>query len=329
MAREYIKDTRTSRGKRYLVEKNEERAMEVMLPSSLYTPILKKYEFHPEGEAFRKPISDTFVDILSDMAIIQNEIAWTATEYQEVMDEAILRIKAVEDMVAKSQERLMDFNMLCGEDSEFFHVRQLGNEDFEEKAFDENGMLTCGYTEVVNIPLEIINIQGNGMEGNEFVYRDNAYVADRAETNNRLAIIDASPSTYYEYQRFRASKRGEPYFSLVNIDESDIHCTVTLKAGDSIHSLLVQSADKDITIESVMTSEDGVDYLKTPIEKLKPNATESNYKEGENYIYGKGLLTFPASNYIQISFSTDAVSSDKIAFEYTPDINFKEGVDES
>lgn len=319
MAGEFLRPARLATAIKYEKAGNSARAEEV-IQGEEYEPILRQEFFHPEEESFKQKVEDTFLDALDDMVILEYEMALAAKRYEAMVDESIQRMGVMNNNVRQAKEKLMDLNMLCGEDSEFFAVRPIVMSDFQTESPMKDGILTGAYSESEDVGLEVLDVTGNGIEGNHYVYVNKKFLSDTVKTDERSAIVDGSTSSFYEYQRLRAEKRSEPHFALLNIDNADIFCTVTLKSSRTITSLNVQTGNSHIVIDEVLVSEDDGDYIRVFSQDMAIKEIDKNYTSGDNYIYGSGLIAFPASLYVKITFKTSDVSSDVVAFEYIPTV---------
>ena len=54
-----------------------------------------------------------------------------------------------------------------------------------------NNTFYCGVEKQENAKLKVLEVSGNGLEGNKYVYKDFAYVKDSIDTSNRSYIVDA------------------------------------------------------------------------------------------------------------------------------------------
>lgn len=315
MAGQIISTFKDNRIQEYMNNGNYNRAREIA-ERDKYEPITKAAHFHPEEEAKVEDVNDFLTDVLNDVSIIDQELYLIAAEYQELVRSIDGRVNNALKLYKSSQEKIKDLNMICGEESSFYSIKYITDEDLLDDVVFEDGVLGAGYTEDKRAEIEVIDIQGNGMEGNYFVYKNGAMLADTIATDNRETIVDEEADTYYEYQRLRTSNRDNVYFTGVNLDNADVSCTITLKASSTISGLKIASSDNHIIMKHVAISSDGISFT-TAVEKdVAINEIDNNYETEMNYIFGSGIISFPMTQYVRITFSTEHVTSDAIAFIY-------------
>lgn len=315
MAGSIIKQFKEMRIAEYLALELPEES-ERIVDSELYSPIMRAPEIHPEQEGENGIINNTFKDILNDLSILEQELYLSASEYNDLVSDTLNRMDSIQREADIAREKIMDLNMLCGEDSPFSKARTLSNDDFTDEPI-ENGLITLTSRVRTKVKIEVTDVTGNGLEGNYFVYANNAFLSDSVLTDDRTSMTDDRIGTFYEYQRLRTTKDTGVYFTGVNKDTIDVQFTITLKSDESITAIKVESTNSNLTLTDLLVSADGTDYDRVIDKNIDLYMKEFKYnKEAQGYIHESGIIAFPASSFIRLTFSTPDITRDTIAFEY-------------
>lgn len=313
MAGEHLSNQKKYRIEELALNGKHERAKRIV-NSDVFSPIFQNQFYHPEAEPDLEGINDDLTDILNDFFILEGEFVILADNYKNLLEESIQKIDSSKKVATAAREKIMDMNMICAEDSGFFQVRTLTNDDFEDKdVINKDNVITAVPAGSHSVGCKIIDVVGNGVEGNHYVFSDDEFISDKSFTGNREAITDDSATTIYEYQKINADN-NEPYvFTDLNFDTTEAYCTITLEANEPISSIKILSPDKEIVLREVQVSVDNDRYITVMSEALKLNKREDMYSKSK-YIYESGIIAFPLSTYIKISLSSDGYTGDKIAF---------------
>jgi hypothetical protein len=315
MDRSFIKTIRETHAATYAEQGNTERAKEIATANDIYTPIFKPREVHPEEEPSLSELNMFVTDIGHDLTIINKELAVAGEKFKNLMEDTKLRLGKVQRDIAIEEERLKDLNMLCGDHTEFDTVETLTMDDFQGAASDFDGVFHAKVTSNSDVRLYVVNVQGNGYEGNEFVYKDKKWLADSMDTADREHLVDRSLSSVYEYSRINADESEELAFSLLNHDDVEAECAITLLAESPISMVQVLSDMENLVLKEVSVSDDGAVYRPVTEEEIAFNNKENIYRNGV-HAFGSGIITFPMSQYIKLVFRSDGYTDDKIAFSY-------------
>lgn len=313
MAGEHLAKQKQFRIEELTLEKKFDRA-ERIVNSDTYSPIFQNQFFHPEAEPNSTEINDDLADILNDLYILEGEFVVLAQSYQDLLEESIKKIDSSRREVMASREKIMDLNMICGEDSGFFQVTTLTNDFFEENdVINEDGTITARPSGASQVSCKVIDVIGNGIEGNEYIFADDEFIYEKNFTGNRENLTDGNFTTIYEYQKINANK-NEPYvFTDLSFDGTEAHCTITIEAAEPISSIKILSPDNEIILREVQVSKNDKDYISVMNEEMKFNKKEDMYLQSR-YIYESGIIAFPLSKYIKITLASDGYTSDRIAF---------------
>lgn len=306
---------RKNRSDYYIEKGNLERAKEIATATDLYNPIFKPKDIHPEEEPVLDEINSSTEDIAHDLTALNDELALAGERFKKLMEDTKLRLEQIQKNIAIEEERLKDLNMLCGEYSGFDTVETLTIDDFEDAASDIEGVFHAKKSEESDATLVVLDVKGNGYEGNEFVYKDKEFIANHMYTGDRRYMTDKSLTTAYEYSRINADESEENAFSFVNFDNVEAECTITLKANRPISMIQVLSDMENIVLKEVSVSDDGAIYKPATEEAIAFNDKEQIYRNG-GYVFGTGVICFPTSSFIKLTFQSNGYTDDKIAFVY-------------
>lgn len=277
-------------------------------------PIFSAVEFHPEEEPSLKEINKLLEEMAMDIQGIGEELTLSASKLSNLIVSSKARIEEVDNAIALEEERLHDMNMLCGSDSSFGSVRLLTEEDFSGTASYKEGAFQAGVTREARVALDVIKVEGNGFEGNEYVLKNSGFLIDFMNTGNRRFLTDDLSSTVFEYSRLNASPKEKNQFAMLNYDGKEAECTITLSSSRSVSSMNVESYDEDLELTFLSVSNDNITYREVITGPLKFNNKRNQYSFSERYIFGTGTLAFPNSKFIKVGFKSNGHTEDEIAF---------------
>lgn len=259
-------------------------------------------------------------EILLDLTAINN----ATIEMKDYADSIINKIDSTVESVSKSIEeenaRISDINMICGLNSEYNMVIPIFASDFSQsdsgyEALDDKSI---GAKLVANeeVEYEITSLSGNGLPAKTYSYEiltssGGAYSSDNSYSDISY-ITDESDITAYDYKRYITTDRSEAIDGIINYDNKEIECVITLKATKSCSKMKLLSETKDLVIKNLETSDDGVNWLSRLENPIELNNTEAVYSDS-SYIYGTGILCFPNTTYIRITVASNEISEEKIA----------------
>ena len=279
-----------------------------------YTPTYEQLIIHPEeGETFK--INDSFEDIYYDMKQIDRLLINQTYILEDLMQSTINRLDTIDMNIKAELERLQDIKMLCNKYTDFDNVIPITQSNVSSGIYDfSNGSFCCGITDYRKQKATILNIAGNGLEGNKYVYKDEEYVQDSVDTSIRNYIIDSSNTTCYEYERITASST-EPYLlSDFNIDSEAAKCTMTFRTNEDINLITVGSDDTTVHVIGVQYSYDGVDYLPLEIPNIIINNKQYCY-DNSTYVCGDNKIFVPSCKYVKITFQSVGTTDETIAYD--------------
>lgn len=277
--------------------------------NNIFTPIY----IHQEEEPNILDLNNNLNNITKDLEQIDNNIILSTEKIQNLLNNTKLKLNNIKEYLAAEKERQEDMNILCNRYSEFASVLNLKDDDFSGDLSISNGILSAKIKSQDNVNLSIIDINGNGYEGNKYVYSDNNFLEDSLKSNNRNSLIDNNLSTYYEYSRITINNSVKDAPILFNKDSTEAKCSIELKADKAINKLIIYSDRDDIILSKVFTSQDGLNYSLDKEYNLAINERYDRYNN-QSYVYGSGIIAFEHCNYVKLFFISKGYTNDNIAF---------------
>lgn len=302
-----LKDNRTNKSKE-IIEKDE------------YTPIYTPIEIHPESEINNDEINFIFNDIEADLKSINGQLLETVNNFKKLMQSTKAKFDNINTVLNTEKERMKDLSILCNKYNNFTKVIQLTDTNVNGNYVYENNSFSLPSINYKKVKAQIIEINGNGYEGNKYVYTNNKFEIEDADTSNREYMLDNSNITYYEYSRIIANNSEKEIFPLVNLDSIHARCSIILKSNEEFNTLNILMDTNDVVLESLSTSLDGKNFTKSNIQDIQILNKEKRFDKNE-YIYGSGILSFKDCNYVKIVLRASSFSNDNIAFIKNNDNN--------
>ena len=273
----------------------------------------EKTYIHPEesgNEKINKAFNTGFEDVIS----IDKKIKETANKTSDLLKRTIDRLEVVKDTINAEKERLQDISMLCNLKTDYENVIPLKDNDFTGEFTHEDGVFFSALNSSSSVKAQVINVEGNGYEGNKYVLKNNKYLENILNTKSRNAITDNNVSSYWEYSRITASS-SEPYLiSDFNTDSAEAKCTVTLKFASRVNELVIKSSLDNIKVTGIKYSNDEINFKDVPMLPFTINRKDDSYKN-QGYIYGSNIISFPDSKYAKITFESTSYLNEVIAFD--------------
>ena len=290
-----------------------DRYVEDLKQSLQSNMMYEKTYIHPEesgNEKINKAFNTGFEDVIS----IDKKIKETANKTSDLLKRTIDRLEVVKDTINAEKERLQDISMLCNLKTDYENVIPLKDNDFTGEFTHEDGVFFSALNSSSSVKAQVINVEGNGYEGNKYVLKNNKYLENILSTKSRNAITDNNVSSYWEYSRITASS-SEPYLiSDFNTDSAEAKCTVTLKFASRVNELVIKSSLDNIKVTGIKYSNDEINFKDVPMLPFTINRKDDSYKN-QGYIYGSNIISFPDSKYAKITFESTSYLNEVIAFD--------------
>lgn len=297
---------------------NKSRVKEIV-ESTTNKPITKNTYIAKKTEVRKEEINNTFDNIFLDLNIINDQINRSADELENTIKSAVDKFNNIEKILNTEKERQEDLNMLCGKESgfksliEINNLNTMGNYNFNDDVFSLKQKTNS------KINYKIIDISGNGYEGNKYVYKDDRFKENFSNTANRKFINDDDELTYYEYSRITVGNEDKNILNEFNTDSIYAQCAITIASDTEFNMLELNSKLENLMIEKVLTSNDQESFSETSIKNIRICNKHDRFKN-KNYVYGSGIIEFPKTKVLRLVLKATENTSDKIAFKKDNDI---------
>ena len=271
---------------------------------------------HPEAGRDSK-LNENLNNIKDDLNNIDNILIESGRSVDALLENTINRLGEIKKCIITEKERYQDIQMLCNKYTDFDNIKGLDNINFKGNGQIENGVYSAAVSSLGRVQLGIIDITGNGYEGNRFVYNDYEYQEDTYDTSNRKNITDRSISTYYEYSRITVQNIQEDNITYFNKDSEKARCTISFQTKSAVNFIELNTEDLGINILGIQYSYDGVKYQSMNLpSKISINNKLDSYKN-YGYVYGSNFIAVPLANFFKITLESDRNKDDTIAYEKT------------
>jgi hypothetical protein len=181
-------------------------------------------------------------------------------------------------------------------------------------AFDNRTFSCPGSTRTIKGKVEQVN--GNGYEGNAYVYSNGEYVQKSMDTSSQQYMVDNSLLTAYEYSRLTVNKKEKVYPKDANFDTEEAICSIIISGSEDFTGVNITSDIDTMIVKDVLISDDGGTYESTMNKSsIAIKNMSDKYIDGK-YAYGSGVIEFPSTKYLKLVLQSNGVTSDKMAFEW-------------
>lgn len=277
-------------------------------------PISNFKSLNPEEPPDFLKESREMQEILLDIAAVNRSIVEMKDRVDDIISSIDTVTSEVQTILKREEDRIQDVNMICGTGDEYNTVIAVPAGAFgdgtEFEAVDAN-TIGAKLNARSEIDYEIISIGGNGIEGNRYVFNNNAYEADTDDYSIYDYITDDSDVSFFEYERLVSTDRSEIRDGIINYDNKPCECVITMRAAEKVCRMKLLSETQDIVLRQLEVSDDGITWRSCINRELKLNSKEDVYTS-PFYIYGSGILCFPYSVYVRATVASDATVDDII-----------------
>ena len=277
-----------------------------------YTPKYEQLYIHPEeGEDFR--INSALEDIKSDIDKIDKLLIDKGNAVNDLLADTIDRLDLVKSKILTEKERIQDIKMLCNKYTDFDKVITIDNKNaYGQYNYADNSFLSQVKSYKKNV-LHIDDIVGNGSEGNKYIFLNGSYVQNSLNTANRMALIDGSVNSYWEYQRITASATEKYLIHDFYPDSEEAKCTITLISTDKMNQLQILTPIDSTKVIGLQYSNDNINYTAMTIPDITFDKLDSY--ENTGYIYGSNIISLPNCYCAKITLQSNSSSNDIVAYE--------------
>lgn len=297
---------------------------------SSYEPYYIGFAMHPE-EGQKQIINEELEKINNDLIQIDNALISAGNQVYKLMTNTILRLNNINDSIKAEKERYQDVQMLCNKYNDYDNAKLLSMEDFTGTFSYKNGDFSAKITKDKTVKLQIVNVSGNGYEGNKYVYKDYKYTNTVLDTSVRNNMVDGKETSYYEYSRITIGNLEDVSLTDFNKDNKEATCTITFQAEEPVNEIEILSDDSDIIITDAAYSLDGIEFISINLPYISINNKMDSYGN-YGYIYGSGKLVFPErTNLFKVTLQSNGYKNDIIAYQkelayYYHELNAEEGL---
>ena len=156
----------------------------------------KDIYFHPEEEPNTEELNSIFINANKDINYIDENIIAATNNYKDLLNNTKIKINDIKALLIAEKERLQDITMLCNEKTDQDNVISLTDTDFTGNFTYSDGVFSAKESSSISTECKVINITGNGYEGNKYVLKDDGYLEETLPTDNRNYITDNNISSY-------------------------------------------------------------------------------------------------------------------------------------
>ena len=298
-----------------LIQNGSTKKAQEILEKNVYEPIYTYKGIHEYEETNVREYNDMVNEVYHDINALTIGFRDCAKDYYNLMSETKARLSIIKESLESERDKLVDVNILCNKYTDFSTVMNLTESDLYGSYSYENGIIASAAKGASKINYNIERIDGNGYEGNNYVYKDNKFISASLNTNNRDYIKDESKITMFEYSRITANASEKEIFQEVNLDSSEAKVTLTLSSKSAFNKIIVASSSADAIISSISVSDDNINYKDIMTKPISIN--ETSKFDTANYMPGSGMLSFPSTYYVRLTMESNSVTDDVIAFEKT------------
>lgn len=157
--------------------------------------ISEKTVLHPEEYGNRK-INAATRENLEDIKKIDSNIKNLGSKVEDLMNRTIKRLDVVKDIITSEKERLQDIAMLCNSKTDYDNAIPLTDYHFKGDYSFNDGVFTGKETQSITNKAQVIEVTGNGYEGNKYVINNKDYLEHTLNTTVKKNIVDNNISTY-------------------------------------------------------------------------------------------------------------------------------------
>lgn len=271
---------------------------------------------HQEEEPNVDEINENSDLIIKDIEFIDKSLIESSFKIKNLLDNTKLKLNSIKNFLNAEKERQEDMNILCNKYTEFTSIINLDKESFKGDLTFEENIISAKLKSYEKLEAEVIDIVGNGYEGNQYVFSNKDFLSNTIDSSRRAAITDNNLATYYEYSRITINSHVDSAPILFNKDSINAECSIELKSDEMINKIFINSDRDDLVLSKVYTSQDGLKYTLDRIYDIAINERYDRYNNQE-YIYGSGIIAVEPCNYVKVFLRTNGNTDDTIAFTKT------------
>ena len=274
---------------------------------------LEIFYLHPEEEPNVDEINNALTNIDKDLKYIDNNFIECANNLQSLLISTKNKILNIKDKILAEKGRQEDINILCNKYSNFSSVININQDNTVGNLSFTNDILHAAITSKSKIDYSILNIDGNGFEGNKYVYNNGKFLSDVIDTSLRENIESTNLAVSYEYSRITCSNKKDLPSIFAN-DSIEAECTLEIETEENINELMLYSERNDLVLKEIYYSIDGgLTYNLDKEYNIEINNKDEKYNN-QTYIYGSGIISVPEAQNFKIVLRSNGTTSDSLAY---------------
>lgn len=279
------------------------------------TPLFKPNYLSEEDEPKYTEVHQNTLESIFDIMNLSFNCIDSAYDIENLLSDVDLKIASIQEKIDAEDERVKDVNMICGNVTDFNSIIPItaGHFNIKSNLYQYKNCITSSKTYEKNIPVRIVNINGNGYSGNDYVVSDKHDVLQKElfDTSLTQNVFDGIKNSAWEYSRlfsYDAVNKSD----LINIDDipATVQLTLESQSEDGFNELVFDD-DATTHITKVEVSDNNVEWHTVFNGDIQPNKQDNSYSDF-TYIYGSGALVFPVTQLLRITMYSNAVDSKKI-----------------
>jgi len=271
----------------YLQALADDKKFDVYKKKSLMSPNQPLFEPHyinDEEEISYDNINQNILETSFDILNLSMNVIDNVSEIENLMYDVDERIKSIDEKIQAEEERVKDVNMICGNITDFNTIIPLTVNNFSIKStlYQYRNCITASQVNEKKAILRLININGNGFVGNDYVVSkqsDLVMQKDLMDTSNESYMYDTIGNLFWEYSRL-FSYDSVNKSDIVNIDDLPVQVQLTFQSvsNDGVNEI-VFSDTSEVHITAIEISDDNVNWHTTFEGDIVPNKQDNSYSD--------------------------------------------------
>ena len=281
----------------------------------MYRPTInfKKILIHPEEEPNIDELNSIAINAKNDIEYLDNFLTDAAQKYNKLLETTKIEIENIKETLKAEKERQQDINILCNKYTNFTSILNLDANKFIGNLTWNKNVLQAKTQMSKKTKYKVVDVSGNGYEGNNYVYQDNIFLNKIIDAKNPNNISDNNLATSYEYSRITTNNDIKNVPSVFNKDSIEAECVLTIEADNYFNHIEIHTERTDLVLKEIHSSLDGLTYHLEKEYNIPINDKTEIYNDS-NYIYGSGIITVNTTKYAKLVFCSNGYSNDTLAF---------------
>lgn len=252
-------------------------------------------EIHPESKGSSGIVKTNANMIKMHVSRYDKTLSSIAEAIENKLDEHQDESNRILEEVKKQEERMFYNNLISTSYPIGDQAIKISEESFFGSFDTVKEEFFLPIKNIEEVGYEVINITGNGIIGNQYIYKNGEKSSDIIDTSNIEILKSDRKGEYFEYQKLHYDKDEGPLMS----GNSPATMTMILKGAGSINCFRI-SGNRSYKISFIEISNDNKNYRQV---FNGQNKNDVNYE----YIY------FSPSKYVKVTF--EAKSEEYVSLE--------------